>query len=161
MLPNWTAVRSTACFPGITTASCCSRIFRWKLTERPARPAALYALVAYPPNGGRAPDGAWPVCNGVGFPGALRGSMVLATVLAAVALAGGPEISKTCSKFVSVSSSLDGVISVGGSKNVSGIGGVPGISGPVTSACIRGGNAAMSTSGTTGAGAMDASTIAS
>jgi hypothetical protein len=78
---------------------------------------------------------------------------VLATVLAAVALACGTEVSKTCSKFVSVSSSFDGSISMGGSENASGIGGVLGFSALVTSARIGGGNTAISDSGKTGRGA--------
>jgi len=40
---------------------------------------------------------------------------VLATVLAAVAVGGGPDSSRTCSRFVSVSSSFEGVILVAGS----------------------------------------------
>lgn len=40
-------------------------------------------------------------CSGV--PVLIRWSTVLATVLAAVAVFGGPDVSKTCSKFVSVS----------------------------------------------------------
>ena len=55
--------------------------------------------------------------------------MVLATVLAAVADGGGPEVSRTCSRFVSVNSSFEGVILAGGSEAVkSDIGGVLGIS---------------------------------
>ncbi len=42
--------------------------------------------------------------------------MVLATVLAAVADGGGPESSRTCSKFVSVNSSFEGVILAAGSE---------------------------------------------
>ena len=38
----------------------------------------------------------------------LRGSHELAAVLATVAVGAGPEVSKTCSKLVSVSSSFDG-----------------------------------------------------
>jgi len=53
---------------------------------------------------------------------------VLATVLAAVADAAGPEVSSTCSTFVSVKSSLDGVILAGGSDAISEVGGVFGIS---------------------------------
>ena len=55
--------------------------------------------------------------------------MVLATVLAAVADGGGPESSRTCSKFVSVSSSFEGVILAAGSEvAISDIGGVFGTS---------------------------------
>ena len=44
--------------------------------------------------------------------------MVLATVLAAVARGGGPETSSTCSRFVSVNSSFDGVMFAVGSAEV-------------------------------------------
>ena len=55
--------------------------------------------------------------------------MVLATVLAAVADGGGLESSRTCSKFVSVNSSFEGVILAAGSEVArSDIGGVFGIS---------------------------------
>ena len=55
--------------------------------------------------------------------------MVLATVLAAVADGGGPEASRTCSRFVSVNSSFEGVILAGGSEAAkSDVGGVLGIS---------------------------------
>ncbi len=55
--------------------------------------------------------------------------MVLATVLAAVADGGGPEASRTCSRFVSVNSSFEGVILAGGSEAAkSDVGGVFGIS---------------------------------
>ena len=54
---------------------------------------------------------------------------MLATVLAAVAGGGGPETSSTCSRFVSVNSSFDGVMFAGGSAEVkSEPGGVFGIS---------------------------------
>lgn len=52
---------------------------------------------------------------------------MVATVLAAVAVGGGCEVSKTCSKFVSVSSSFDGVILVAGSDD--GSPGEPGVTG--------------------------------
>ena len=55
--------------------------------------------------------------------------MVLATVLASVPDGGGPEVSRTCSRFVSVNSSLEGVILAGGSEAAkSDVGGVFGIS---------------------------------
>ena len=55
--------------------------------------------------------------------------MVLAIVLAAVADGGGPEASRTCSRFVSVNSSFEGVILAGGSElAMSDVGGVFGIS---------------------------------
>jgi hypothetical protein len=55
---------------------------------------------------------------------------VLATVLAAVAVRGGPDVSSTCSRFVSVNSSFDGVMFAGGSETtISEAGGVLGISG--------------------------------
>ena len=55
--------------------------------------------------------------------------MVLATVLAAVARGGGPDTSSTCSRFVSVNSSFDGVMFAVGSAEVkSETGGVFGIS---------------------------------
>ena len=89
----------------------------------PGIPVALYALVANPPRGGR------ELCCWLPIPAALCGSMVLATVLAAVAESGGPDISSTCSRFVSVNSSFDGVIFAGGSVDVtSEAGGVFGIS---------------------------------
>ena len=53
---------------------------------------------------------------GVGFIETLRGSCVLAVVLTAVAVAGGWEESGSCSRFVSVNSSLDGVNTIGGSE---------------------------------------------
>ena len=54
---------------------------------------------------------------------------MLATVLAAVADGGGPEASRTCSRFVSVNSSFEGVILAGGSEaGKSDVGGVFGIS---------------------------------
>lgn len=49
----------------------------------------------------------------------LRGSQELAAVLAAVAVGGGFDVSKTCSRLVSVSSSLDGVIE--GSESYAGV----------------------------------------
>lgn len=62
-------------------------------------------------------------------PAPLCGSTVLATVLAAVADGGGPEASRTCSRFVSVNSSFEGVILAGGSEAAkSDVGGVFGIS---------------------------------
>lgn len=55
--------------------------------------------------------------------------MVLATVLAAVADGGGLEVSGTCSTFVSVNSSFEGVILAAGSEDArSDIGGVFGSS---------------------------------
>ena len=55
--------------------------------------------------------------------------MVLATVLAAVAEGGGPESSRTCSRLVSVNSSLEGVMLAAGSDAArSEVGGVLGIS---------------------------------
>lgn len=54
--------------------------------------------------------------------------IVLATVLAAVADAAGPEVSSTCSTFVSVNSSFDGVMLAGGPEIRSEVGGVFGIS---------------------------------
>lgn len=55
--------------------------------------------------------------------------MVLATVLAAVADGGGLDSSRTSSRFVSVNSSLEGVILAAGSEGAkSDIGGVFGIS---------------------------------
>ena len=54
---------------------------------------------------------------------------MLAIVLAAVADGGGPEVSRTCSRFVSVNSSFEGVILAGGSEVArSDVGGVIGIS---------------------------------
>ena len=49
-----------------------------------------------------------------------RGSLEVATVLAAVADAGGIEVSGTCPTLVSVSSSLDGVM-VGSSSFMRGV----------------------------------------
>ena len=51
---------------------------------------------------------------------ALRGSQELAAVLAAVAVCGATEVSGSCSRFVSVNSSLDGVISIGSVFSTSG-----------------------------------------
>lgn len=76
---------------------------------------------------------------------------VLAIVLAAVAEAGGPEVSKTCSTFDSVSSSFDGVIIEGSSKDViSEAGGVTEASTRISSTGIGGGKAIRS--GSTGVG---------
>lgn len=50
------------------------------------------------------------------LPAPLLGSQELAAVLAAVALGAGGEISGTCSRFVSVSSSFEGVMSASVSK---------------------------------------------
>lgn len=81
---------------------------------------------------------------------------MLAIVLATVALGAGPEVSRTCSRFVSVNSSFDGVMLAAGSSNASGGGGVFGISAedstgnsgdkPVTSASIELGGGAMESS---------------
>ncbi len=70
--------------------------------------------------------------------------MVLATVLAAVAVVGGPaEVSGSCSRLVSVSSSFDGVISTGGSVDMIGVGGVSGGTELGSSSGIGGGNAGI------------------
>lgn len=50
----------------------------------------------------------------------LRGSHELAAVLAAVAVCGATEVSGTCSRFVSVNSSFDGVMSIGSSLSAGG-----------------------------------------
>ena len=47
--------------------------------------------------------------------GVFRGSQELAVVLAAVAEGAGPEVSGTCSRFVSVRSSFEGAIAISGS----------------------------------------------
>lgn len=97
---------------------------------------------------------------------ALRGSVVLAIVLAivlaAVAEAGGPEVSRTCSTFDSVSSSFDGVIIEGGSKDViSEAGGVIGGSSRMSSTGIGGGKAVISGSAGVGGKTIASSTEAS
>lgn len=81
---------------------------------------------------------------------------MLATVLAAVVEFGGPDVSKTCSKLVSVSLSFGGVMSAGGSEgSMPGEGGVFGTSGSATSKGIGGGSpgrAVSSALGRTGTG---------
>lgn len=94
---------------------------------------------------------------------ALRGSVVLAIVLAivlaAVAEAGGPEVSRTCSTLDSVSSSFDGVIIEGGSKDIiSEAGGVIGASSRMSSTGIGGGKTVISGSAGVGGKTMASST---
>lgn len=72
---------------------------------------------------------------------------MLATVLAAVPELGGPEVSRTCSKFVSVSSSFGGVNSAACSDDtILGDGGVFGTSGLMFSTGSGGGSPGMSSS---------------
>lgn len=73
----------------------------WKLADLPVPLVAFSALAAYPDMPGR--------IAGVVVFNVPDGSTVLATVLAAVAEAGGCETSGNCSTFDSVSSSFDGV----------------------------------------------------
>ena len=81
----------------------------------------------------------------IGVPVATRPLTVLATVLAAVAEFGGPDVSKTCSRLVSVKSSFGGVNSTAGSDDTMlGEGGVFGTSEFIASAGIGGGRAGMS-----------------
>ena len=74
---------------------------RVKLAERPVTPVAFIALVAKPDIPGRT--------AGVEWPKLLRGSCVLATVLAAVAETGGADTSGSRSRLLSVNSSFGGV----------------------------------------------------
>lgn len=77
----------------------------------------------------------------------MRLSTVLATVLAAVAVFGGPEVSKTCSRLVSVNGSFGGVRSAAASDDTRlGDGGVLGTLGFIFSVCIGGGRPAISSS---------------
>ena len=70
---------------------------------------------------------------------------MLATVLAAVAVFGGPEVSKICSRFVSVNGSFGGVKSTACSEDTRlGDGGVFGTSGSIVLICIGGGRAGIS-----------------
>lgn len=71
-----------------------------------------------------------------------RGSHELAAVLAAVAVGGGLETSRTCSTLLSVSSSFEGVIETSGSK--------AGGSTEVVSSILEGGSAVGSGSGSAG-----------
>jgi len=50
----------------------------------------------------------------------LRGSHELAAVLAAVAVCGATDVSGSCSRFVSVNSSFDGVMSIGSAFSTGG-----------------------------------------
>lgn len=52
------------------------------------------------------------------MPGVFRGSQELAAVLAAVAVGAGAEVSGSCSRLSSVSSSFEGVIAISGSSTV-------------------------------------------
>lgn len=83
---------------------------------------------------------------------------MLATVLAAVAVTGGFDTSKTCSKFVSVSSSFDGVMFVACSEYGNPAEpGVVGLSMLGSSSGIGGGRPGSSTSTGSIAGAIGSS----
>ena len=87
--------------------------------------------------------------------------MVLATVLAAVADGCGPDVSRTCSRFVSVNSSFEGVMLAGGSDTAkSDVGGVFGIS-EVSFIAIGGGSPGILVSSGTDVAVIGGSTGAS
>lgn len=96
----------------------------------------------------------------MGPPFKLRVS-TLATVLAAVAEGAGPDVSRTCSTFVSVNSSLEGVMWGAGSIGArSDVGGVRGIS-EVSMAAGGGGSPPTSLHSGSDVAATDGSTGAS
>lgn len=109
-MPNCTPTRSVACWPGMTSDSCCSCTLRWKLALRPVPAIAFVALVAKPPMIGLVLPIGWFAREGVALPGTLPPmSWALPTWLAAVSVAGALlEKSGRCSMFSSVNSSLGG-----------------------------------------------------
>ena len=86
------------------------------------------------------------------MPALLRGSQELAAVLAAVAVGGGLDVSGTCSRLTSVSSSFDGVTETSGSSKALGSGVNSAVSTGVGSEIGSSGSLARSSVGSSGLG---------